>query len=76
MASRRWEAWRRGLQDANLLRLAEEALQRRGDDAGAGQLHRIVEAVVSVPGDSGRAQDAREWLRDILLAPRNAVQTP
>lgn len=66
VASRRWEAWRRGWQDANLLALAKTALQQRNDQAGLARLDELVKQVVAVPGDQQLAEDARAWLREVI----------
>ncbi|MDI9586347.1 MAG: DUF4091 domain-containing protein [Acidobacteriota bacterium] len=66
VASRRWEAWRRGWQDANLLALAKAALEQRDDQAGAARLDELVKQVVAVPGDQKLADDARDWLREVI----------
>ncbi|MBI2302007.1 MAG: DUF4091 domain-containing protein [Armatimonadetes bacterium] len=66
VASRRWEAWRRGWQDYQLLALTRAALEARGDAAGRAKLAQRVESVVAVPGDPVRAEAAREWLRAII----------
>ncbi len=61
--SRRWEAWRRGWQDYNILAMAKRSLQEAGDEAGLAELDRLVRDVVKVPGDPQKREAAREWAR-------------
>lgn len=64
--SRRWEAWRRGWQDYQLLSLTEAKLKQAGDQAGVQELQRRLQEVVTVPGDPARAEATRRWLREKL----------
>jgi hypothetical protein len=65
--SRRWQAWRRGWQDYNLLFLARESAVKAGDKAKQEQLAGYVEEVVKVPGDPQKAEAVRAWLKRLLL---------
>jgi len=69
VASRRWEAWRRGWQDYQLLALTEARLKQANDLAGLQDLKRRAEEVVTVPGDPARAEAVRAWLREQLARP-------
>lgn len=63
VASRRWEAWRRGWQDYQLLALTRTALEGGKKAAELKKLDALVQEVVTVPGDPVRAETARAWLR-------------
>lgn len=64
--SRRWQAWRRGWQDACLLAQARATLARAGDQAGLATLERHLADVVALPGNPQRAETARAWLREVI----------
>lgn len=60
ITSRRWEAWRRGLEDLALLRLCESA------GADKALISRAVESVLAAPTDPDAADRAREELTRLL----------
>jgi hypothetical protein len=64
--SRRWEAWRRGWQDADLLELARARLRQVGDAEGVNRLEAQAAEVVKVPGDPALAEQVRTAARAIL----------
>jgi len=65
--SRRWEAWRRGWQDYNLLALTKTSLA--GDEAGLAEMDRLLDEVVKVPGDPQKREAVRDWLKSRLAQP-------
>jgi len=67
VASRRWEAWRRGWQDYQLLHLTRAALEAGGDAEAQRAFRENLETVVAVPGDPDQADAVREWLRKTLV---------
>jgi len=73
VASRRWEAWRRGWQDYQLLALTKAALTGDGKETERKKLVALVKDVVSFPGDPRRAKTARTWLRKQLAAGMETV---
>lgn len=67
-ASRRWEAWRRGWQDYQLLALTKAKLTAAKDEAGLRQLQQLVEGAVTVPGNPAKTEAVRQWARGQLTA--------
>lgn len=69
VASRRWEAWRRGWQDYQILAMAQDAAKAAGPTAAA-ELRRRADEIVAIPGDPARAEAMRDWLRAQLAGDR------
>jgi hypothetical protein len=64
--SRRWQAWRRGWEDYNLLAILRDKLEKSGDQAALKKLNETVHDVVTCPGDSVKRDQAREWVKSQL----------
>ncbi len=62
--SRRWEAWRRGVQDVNLFALARRKLTARNRAAELAELERKLDGLVAAPGAEGVAEALRAWCRE------------
>lgn len=62
--SRRWEAWRRGVQDICLLDLTQRRLTAENRSSDLAELARKVDALVASPGSEGLADELRAWCRD------------
>jgi len=63
VASRRWEAWRRGWQDYRLLALAQQEMRAAGETEGLKRLDSLVRDVLRVSATPDRAEKGRAWLR-------------
>jgi hypothetical protein len=61
--SRRWQAWRRGWQDYNLLSILREKLEKDGNQADLKKLDDYVRDVVAFPSDEARRQHVRDWIK-------------
>jgi hypothetical protein len=66
--SRRWQAWRQGWQDYNLLTLAKESMKRSGDDAGIAELDQKVQDLVANGLDPVKTEATRDWLKSKLVS--------
>lgn len=64
--SRRWEAWRRGVQDFSLFDLTKRKLTAQNRAADLTELARMVDRLVAAPGAEGLADELRVWCRDRL----------
>lgn len=64
--SRRWEAWRRGVQDINLFYLAKRKLTAQNRAADLTELAQRVDRLVSAPGTGELADELRAWCRERL----------
>ena len=65
--SRRWEAWRRGWQDANLLQLARESIRKSDDAEAMAEFQTRLRETVAVPGDPEHVDATRTWLKNVLI---------
>jgi hypothetical protein len=61
--SRRWQAWRRGWQDYNLLSMLREKLEKAGDEAGLKRLNESVHDAAECPGDPMKREQVRAWIK-------------
>ena len=68
VASRRWEAWRRGGADYCLLAGARGRLRAAGDTEGLKRLDAFVRETLAAPVAPGRRDEARTWLRAQIAA--------
>lgn len=64
--SRRWEAWRRGVQDYCLLELTRRKLKAENRTPDLTELSQKVDRLVAAPGSDGLAEELRAWCRDRL----------
>jgi hypothetical protein len=61
--SRRWEAWRRGVQDVTLFDLTRRKLTEQNRAGDLGELTQRVDRLVTTPGAEGEADELRAWCR-------------
>jgi hypothetical protein len=61
--SRRWQAWRCGWQDYNMLSLLRDKLSQASDQAGLKELDLLVQDVVNNPGNQAKTDAVREWAK-------------
>lgn len=66
LPARRLLGWRRGIQDFQLLKLAEQKLKASGDQAGIKTLREHAAQVVANPGDAALADQVRDECRTIV----------
>lgn len=64
--SRRWQAWRQGWQDHCLLSMTRKILEDEDRHAELETLHKLIDQVITVPGDPRHLENAREWCKQCL----------
>jgi hypothetical protein len=63
VSSRRWQAWRRGWQDYNLLSILRDKLEKDGNQVDLKKLDDYVRDVVAFPADQAKRQSVRDWIK-------------
>jgi hypothetical protein len=64
--SRRWQAWRRGWQDYNLLAMLQDKLVKDKDNKTLQKMNDFVQEVVKAPGNREYCDEVRNWVKSQL----------